>query len=403
MTDRERRYREATRAVQQHGSQREAARALGVSRSAIRRMLGTIGKSHAERPPEDPDMEIALLRDKVRSLQSQLAAASSAKLSEETVRREILKVAELDPDPPEWLVRPPKRGHVSGTPVLFASDWHWGEVVQASQIGGVNSYDMATAQRRARTLIEVTIDLLKTRFANPEYPGIVFALGGDLCSGDIHEELSATNEMEIMPVLVDLFGVLTWCISTLADAFGNAFVPCVTGNHGRVTHKMRAKGRAYTSYEWLLYSLLAERFSSDKRVRFMIPDGPDANFKVHNTRVCLSHGDAFRGGQGLIGHWGAVFRGNNRKRSMNAKVNLDFDLLMLGHYHSYGMIDGVVTNGSLIGMSEYGWQGSFGFEHPRQALFLVHPTIGPTFSMPVYVERPPALPASPWVSWKETR
>ncbi len=399
MTDRERRYQEAVRAVEKYGTAAAAAKVLGVPRETLRNRIQRGGGGPTVETPDD--LDVALLRDKIRALESQLAGARASTLSDEQVKREILKVAAMDPSPPEWLVRAPKRGHVTGTPVVFASDWHWGEVVQASQINGVNSYDIATAQRRARTLIEVTIDLLKTRFANPEYPGIVFALGGDLCSGDIHEELSATNEMEIMPVLRDLFGVLAWCIETLADAFGNVFVPCVTGNHARITHKMRAKGRAYTSYEWLLYHLLAERFSSDRRIQFQIPDGPDALFRIYNTRICLSHGDAFRGGQGLIGHWGAVFRGNNRKRSMNAKVKLDFDLLMIGHFHSYGMIDGVVTNGSLVGMSEYGWSGAFGFEQPRQALFLVHPSIGPTFSMPVYVDRAKAPEQTPWVSWKD--
>jgi hypothetical protein len=388
----------AREAVQKYGSQSEAARRLGIARETLKSRLERGRTGEVQR---DTEVDNAVLKDQIRTLRAQLAAAKQATLTDEMVKREILKVAEMEPEPPDWLTRPPKKAHVTGTPVVFASDWHWGEVVQASQINGVNSYDLAIAQRRARTLIEVTIDLLKTRFANPEYPGIVFALGGDLCSGDIHEELSATNETEIMPVLVDLFGVLCWCIETLANEFGNVFVPCVTGNHARVTHKMRAKGRAFTSYEWLLYNLAAARFASDRRVRFQIPSGPDAMFRVHNTRICLSHGDQFRGGQGLIGHWGAVFRGNNRKRSRNAQVKLDFDLLMLGHFHSYGMIDGVVTNGSLVGMSEYGWAGNFSFEQPRQALFLVHPTIGPTFAMPVYVERPPVVKDSPWVSWKE--
>lgn len=397
---------EAVAAVAKHGTYTAAARALGIARSTLTERVakGGGGRPVVEKAAQPGKVEdVDLLRDQLRTLRAQLATARRDTLSDEMVKREILKVADMNPDPPAWLVRPSKKGHVTGTPVVFASDWHWGEVVHASQINGVNSYDMTTAQRRARTLIEVAIDLLKTRFANPEYPGIVFALGGDLCSGDIHEELSATNEREIMPVLVDLFGVLLWCIETLADAFGNVFVPCVTGNHARVTHKMRAKGRAYTSYEWLLYHMLAQRFAGDSRVTFAIPDGPDCHFKIHNTRVCLTHGDQFSGGQGLIGHWGAVFRGNNRKRSRNAQVNLGFELLMMGHFHSYGMLDGVVTNGSLVGMSEYGWAGNFGFEHPRQALFIVHPSLGPTFSMPVYVERPPKVPDAPWVSLREDR
>jgi hypothetical protein len=50
-----------------------------------------------------------------------------------------------------------------------------------------------------------------------------------MVSGDIHAELQATNEIEIMPTVVDLIGVLAWCIRTLADEFGQVFVPCVRG------------------------------------------------------------------------------------------------------------------------------------------------------------------------------
>jgi len=60
---------------------------------------------------------------------------------------------------------------------------------------------MKIAHKRAKKMIEVAIDLLNNHMVNPKYPGIVFALGGDMVSGDIHEELMATNDAEIMPVV----------------------------------------------------------------------------------------------------------------------------------------------------------------------------------------------------------
>ena len=84
------------------------------------------------------------------------------------------------------------------------SDFHWGEVVDKSQVYGVNSYNMSIAKQRLHTLVDKTIGICFDHMVNPNYPGIVLMLGGDMVSGDIHEELEITNEAPSGPVLVDL-------------------------------------------------------------------------------------------------------------------------------------------------------------------------------------------------------
>jgi hypothetical protein len=204
-----------------------------------------------------------------------------------------------------------------------------------------------------------------------------------------------------MPVVVDLIGVLIWCIDTLLSAFGQVFVPCVTGNHGRNTHKIRAKGRNFTSFDWLLYQFLAKRFESDERVKFFIPDGPDALYSIYNHRYLLTHGDQFRGGDGMIGALGPIIRGDHRKRSRNTQIGASYDTMILGHWHQLIQLQRLIVNGSLKGYDEYAYQSNFPFEAPRQALWLTHQDRGITFSAPVQVERPKATKARPWVSWKD--
>jgi hypothetical protein len=222
-----------------------------------------------------------------------------------------------------------------------------------------------------------------------------------MISGDIHEELSATNEKEVMPTIVDLWGVLVWCIDQLADQFGNVFVPCVTGNHGRNTHKMRAKGRNFTSFDWLLYQFLAKRYEDDPRVRFLIPDGSDAFYSIYGHRYLLTHGDQFRGGDGMIGALGPIIRGDHKKRSRNAQIDMEYDTLIIGHWHQLIQMQRLVVNGSLKGYDEYAFQGNFPFEPPRQALWLTHPEHGITFTAPVLVDRTKKTrPVGGWISWK---
>ena len=214
-------------------------------------------------------VESDALKAEVRTLKSLLKAQHKDTLSTEKIRGEIFKLAEQPLAPPDWLIDAKKLSkHSPGVPTLFCSDWHWGEVVDPTQIPAeINSYNVGIAHTRARLLIERTIDLLNNHMVNPDYPGIVMALGGDMVSGDIHEELLRTNELDIMPTVIDLIGVLRRCITALADHFGRVFLPCVTGNHGRNTHKIRSKGRNTTNFDWLIYTFLEKTFEDDDRVR----------------------------------------------------------------------------------------------------------------------------------------
>jgi hypothetical protein len=394
---------EAVDAFNKTGSETKAAELLGIKRACLQ---GRLKAARLENIIPSIPLETQLppevaLKDKVRTLEAQIASFNRDVLSENYVKSKILKLAEKKPSPPTWLIKPSSSKSAPGVPTLFASDWHWGENVDPNQVNNVNSYNMKIAHKRARKMIEVAIDLLNNHMVNPKYPGIVFALGGDMVSGDIHEELMATNDAEIMPVVIDLFGVLIWCIETLADRFGKVFVPCVGGNHGRNTHKIRNKGRNFTSFDWLTYQFLAKHFETDSRVSFHIPDGPDALYAIYNHKYLLTHGDQFRGGDGVIGALGPIIRGDHKKRSRNAQIDMEYDTMIIGHFHQLIQLERLIVNGSLKGYCEYAYSNNFGFEPPRQALWITHPYHGITFSMPVNVDVSfENSDKSEWVSWK---
>jgi hypothetical protein len=336
----------------------------------------------------------------LRALRVELASLKKESLSHDYIKHKIIGMTREPAPPPTWLIDTTSFPRTSpGVPTLFASDWHWAEVVDPSQVGGVNEYNIAIAHQRARKLITGAIDLLMNHIASPTYPGIVFPLGGDMVTGNIHEELIATNEFEIMPAVLDIFGVLTWCITTLADTFGKVFIPCVSGNHGRDTHKIRMKGRNFTSFDWLIYCFLAKRFEDDSRITFHIPNGSDALYRVYHHRYLLTHGDQFRGGDGMIGALGPLIRGDHRKRGRQAQIGAAYDTMLVGHWHQYVSLERLIVNGSLKGYDEYAMQSNFGFEKPRQALWLTHPEQGITFAMPVNVGEIVKPPETGWVAW----
>jgi hypothetical protein len=360
---------------------------------------GLVPNADLKAPEQGIAYDLSEARAKIRQLESSALAQAKEDFNAEFIKRKIIKLAESEPNVPDWIVRKPKGHNVTGIPTLLASDWHWGEVVDAAQVGGVNEYDLKIAQDRARAFIETSIDLLKNRFNNPKYEGVVFALAGDMFSGNIHDELATTNDMEVMPCVLDLWGTLVWCIETLVEEFGKVFVPCVSGNHGRNTHKIQNKNRNYTNFDWLLYQFLNKRFENDKRITFFIPDGSDAYYQVYGYKYLLTHGDQFRGGDGVIGCLGAIIRGDHKKRSRNAQIDQEYDTMLIGHFHQLIQLQRLIVNGSLKGYCEYAYTNNFGFEPPRQALWITHPLHGITFSCPVNVDRKSKPINTTWVSW----
>ena len=387
-----------------NGNASKAARLLNIPRSTFQcrvneaKRISAFSEKMVENTPiVDERME---LLDRIRTLEAAMAAQKRETLDEHFVKKQIIGLANGKPRIPAWLLANAPAHGSPGVPTLMLSDLHWGEIVDPEQVGGVNSYNLEIAHERIRRIVDATIDLLHNHMVNPDYPGIVLALGGDMVTGDIHEELTATNEKEIMPVVLDLWGVLAWAIETLANKFGKVFVPAVGGNHGRNTKKIRAKGRNFTSFDWLLYQFLAKRFEADERVTFFIPDGPDALYSIYGHRYLLTHGDQFHGGDALIGALGPIVRGDHRKRSRNGQIGMSYDTIVMGHWHQLMQTQRFIVNGSLIGYNEYAYNSNFPFEAPRQALWITHPGRGITFHMPVQADPKHIIQQdTEWVKW----
>ncbi len=322
----------------------------------------------------------------------------------EAIRREIYGLAARSPKPPEWLMREGRAGSRGG-PITMWSDWHWGEVVSKDEVGGVNEFNTTIARRRVKRLAETTIDLCRNHMgrAQQTYPGLVVCLGGDMMTGDIHEELARTNDRTPQQAVNDLTDVLTAAIDNVATAFGQVFVPCVVGNHGRGTLRPRAKGRVYTSYEWNIYCNVERHFKGSKHVRFFIPPEVDAHFTVFGHRFLLTHGDSLgvKGGDGIIGALGPIMRGAIKVGRAETQVGRDFDTLLMGHWHQFMAPPGVIVNGSLIGYSEYAHlMLRARYERPAQSLFFAHPEHGLTATWPMYLEPLARAKDTDWIKWR---
>jgi hypothetical protein len=327
--------------------------------------------------------ELARLRSQRNSLANQNARLTT-KLEEVEKTLSLVETAEGQSlQPPMWLA-PAKPKKSAATLVVILSDTHFDEVVNPDEMEGLNAYNREIAVMRLEKWTQNVIKLARHYLSGITYDGVVVILGGDIFTGDIHEELALTNEDTMIGSLLFWSEQVAASIDLLAKEFGKCHVTSVVGNHGRTTRKPRMKQRVRTNFDWLIAKMIERHFSKDKRVTFSIPESADSLIKIYNHGHLITHGDQVSGGGGIGGIYPPIMRMRARKHARYMATGNSFGTLWLGHWHQYISTPSMIVNGSMKGFDEYAMLMGFGFEQPQQALAIVTPEKNITIQAPVF-------------------
>jgi len=404
-------------------SVQEAARRLGVKRATLDSFITNEERAASRGEPNflpdwplyvapaQPDIApqtveerstIQSLNDEITRLKAELRAAYRASAEEDAILNLIGAMAKAPENPPTWLAAPRVRKlkPTPEVPVANWSDWHLGEVIQPGAVNGYNAFNTEIGRARVRRLVEHTIDLCQNHGPG-NYPGIVLNLLGDFISGGLHPELAKTDELARIPAALEARDLLVWAIERMADTFGQVFLPCVSGNHGRDTMKPEFKGYLHHNFDWLVYQLLRRHFERDKRVSFLIESSNEAYYSVFGLRILAVHGDMLgvKGGDGIIGAIGPIMRGEIKTRGQAISLGRPFDLLVMGHWHQELWLPRALVNNSLKGFDEYAKDSLRAVpSQPSQSLFFVHPKRGITSRWSVLVDEPRERENTGWVA-----
>lgn len=286
-----------------------------------------------------------------------------------------------------WTLPKAKKGEHRGIANTVASDQHFGEVVNPDEVQGVNAYSMAIAKMRWQIHIEKFISLSKDHLGYLTYDGAHIWWNGDAFSGDIHEELAKSNEMSTLATVEAMIDPIVDGLRTAAQEFPRLVVSARRGNHTRTSKKTPSKGRVRESFDWLFMRIIARELRDVPNIVFDITESDDGIVQQYSHRFLATHGDQFRGGSGISGIMTPLALGNYRKLRRNVSIgdHLAYDTMILGHFHQYLVIPGVIVNGSLKGYDEYAYTNNFGFETPRQAFWVTTPEYGPSFHTAIEV------------------
>ena len=368
------------------GSVSAAARASGLNFNTYRSQV-RLARAMAERPvthvppPPEPlaERERRRFREENARMRRERDEALDRASRMEALRAGLFGLTEAPLDPATFRLPAAAGALEAEIPVLFTSDFQWGEVIKLAGMGGLNAYNRDIASARYRRLIEATIELCTRHHAGAPPPAFYYLRGGDSISGEIHDELERTNDLLSIPALKEVAEHEAWGIETLARAFGcPIIVPSTPGNHDRSTRKPHSKGYVETSYDSLITWYLERHFAGRADVTFLTPAHPDTRFRVHNTEFLMTHGDQIgaSGGQGFIGPAATITRGMKKLVDYYASIGDTIDVVLLGHFHTSLKLDYGFSNGSLPGYSEFARRFRMRAAPPTQWLLHVHPKRG---------------------------
>lgn len=328
--------------------------AEGIERDAARKRLAKLGVPTGE----DLERKMRRLESEVKELRAAKAKLLQRLDLAEELRASVFGLANADTSAPSWPVRKAAKNRTPHMPILFTSDFQFGEVVTAAEMDGMNEFNAAIFCERYTRMVDKTLRWQEAvgRGWDADYPdGMIYLRGGDAISGEIHAELAESNDFGAVPAVRELVRYEAEGIRRLRDHYGRVKVISIPGNHGRTTIKPRHKGYANTNYETILAWWLESLFDGDKTVSFVTPPSGYARFEVYGWRFEMRHGDRMGagGGVGWIGAPAPITKGHKKIRVDAASVGSPVDYVLTGHLHTSMQLPHGWANGCMPGYNEF--------------------------------------------------
>lgn len=389
---------EAVQAVEVNGSVSAAARKLGMSRTTLRHRLEAAQRLFDLVPAQGGEkaQETAETRREAHnaSFWQRRAKDTAKELARvELMLEEVGGIRSEHVKPAKWLLQKASGKRNRAVAVMLFSDLHMGEVISADEILGLNAFDPEIATARVKRFFQAACEIGPRWTTDCRCEGLFLALGGDLISGDIHEELRITNGLTGHEQVREAVRLIVSGIRLALTVYPRVHVASVPGNYSRTTPKPTAKLYSRLSYDTLIAQMVADAFTGDDRVTFQIGASNDAVIPLLGHTAFLTHGDKMGtgGGQGFAGPILPIVRGTKKVEAQQARAQRRPDIILHGHYHTSANPGPVFSNGSFPGYSEYGNGLRASLEPPQQWFFLVHETWGVRERVEVKLETPSAF------------
>ncbi len=280
----------------------------------------------------------------------------------------------------------PKLGKNNRSVLLHVSDIQYGEFINGPEVDWVNSYSLEIADARIDRLFYMLIRLCTDLWHGPPPVDIHIALGGDMISGALHEELAKTDELPELPAAKAVAARLAGNIRLLRQKVGRPVkIYSVPGNHGRLTHKPESKAHVLNNFDTLVAWFIEAALSQDKDVSVAYGESVDAMFNIFRFPFLLTHGDRMgsKGGTGFIGPIATISRGHQKLFMDAASRGREVYKILTGHLHTSCETSWGLANSALAGWSQFARDHRMKPEPATQNMLIIHPEHGMISKHPI--------------------
>ena len=278
----------------------------------------------------------------------------------------------------------PKSSGAAEAAVLVISDPHVGEVVSSDEMSGTGEYDFRTFCVYADFLGQTTADIVGRLRRGFNIRRLWTPLLGDMVTGMIHAELEATADINPLHAAMGGAFVFAQMYRDWVPHFERIDVPCVVGNHGRLTQKKRYKQK-YLNWDYVFYTTLMLLLKNEPTIHFDIPFSFFHRVDVLGHQHLLMHGDDIRSYYGVP--WYGIKRTVGNLTEIFAAQGDYPEYVLLGHFHNKGTLDRyrgeIILNGSWPGGNEYSLGHMAATNEPKQVMYGIHPDKGKTWEFSI--------------------
>lgn len=228
------------------------------------------------------------------------------------------------------------------TALIRISDGHHGAVQLASEIEGINAYSPAISRARQLGYIDDVCDWVERHRSSYPIPDAAIIVTGDLISGDIHEELRATNAFPAPVQAVQAGALLAEQIIRAAESFERVVVHFVVeDNHGRLSKKPQAKEAGMNTWNYIVGEVARLHLLDQPRVQFNVYPVLETVVRVGCRQYLISHGHNIKGWGGHP--WYGIDRAVGREaqarlqlvmEELSRAATLGFHKYLIGHWHT---------------------------------------------------------------------
>lgn len=343
---------------------------LGMSETSVRRRATKLGLPKKSELPL-PGVELKHLKE--RRVEKKDTSASKKHINlllkeNEELSKLVGIKDDLKPHKP-FAIKPRKSsGKSCATAFVLASDWHLEQKVDPNKIMYPNEYNLEIAEKRAKQFFQGVLVMLKEAEQNIQIKDLVFWLGGDFITGNIHTEnlkVCLLGPSQAICFARDL--LISGIELLLKETDVKITIPYNHGNHARITDKVWKSTEEDNSLEYILYSDIEFYFKGNPRVEMVAPRGSVAMIEVYGLKICFVHGHhGFRYLDGVGGLYIPARKYVTRKFG-----KLNPYLVVMGHHHQYLQDTMFICNGSMIGYDQYADSAGFPYDIPKQTFFLI--------------------------------